>query len=77
MTTFLASRKYWSDVIERAIKTAAQIAAATLTANATGLLDADWSAVASVAGLGALLSVLTSVGSGYVGDDSAHLGTLE
>ena len=46
----------------RAIKTFAQSAVALITAQATGLLDVDWAALASVSGLAALVSVLTSLG---------------
>lgn len=71
--TFLTRRRFWSSSIERAVKTIAQTAVATITANATGLLDADWTTTASVAGLAGLVSLLTSIGSGYVGDDSPSL----
>ena len=46
----------------RAVKTFAQSAVALITAQATGLLDVDWQALASVSGLAALVSVLTSLG---------------
>lgn len=46
----------------RAVKTFAQSAVALITAQATGLLDVDWEALASVSGLAALVSVLTSLG---------------
>ncbi len=68
--SFLNDRRFWIQSAERAVKTFAQTAVATITANATGLLDADWTTTASVSGLAALVSLLTSVGSGYVGDDS-------
>ena len=71
--SFLTSRHYWAETIERAVKTIAQTAVATITANATGLLDADWITVGSVSGLAGLVSVLTSIGSGCVGDDSPSL----
>lgn len=64
---------FWKDAFERAVKTFAQAAVAVLTANATGLLDADWVTVASVAGLAAVVSVLTSVGSGAVTHGDASL----
>lgn len=71
--TFLARSSFWVQTAERAVKTVAQTAVATITANATGLLDADWVTIGSVSGLAGLVSVLTSVGSGYVGDDSPSL----
>lgn len=60
--------QFWKDAGERAVKTFAQAAVALLTAGATGLLGIDWQQVVSVAGLAALVSVLTSVGSDYVGE---------
>lgn len=67
------TRKFLTETIERAVKTFAQSAAALLVGNGVGLLDVDWLGVGSVSGLAALVSVLTSVGSGYVGDDSPSL----
>ncbi|MFV0411122.1 MAG: holin [Paracoccus sp. (in: a-proteobacteria)] len=69
--SFLAEKPFWIQSIERAVKTVAQTAVATITANATGLLDADWLTVGSVSGLAGLVSLLTSIGSGYVGDDDS------
>ncbi len=59
-------KKFVLASIERAIKTFAQAAVAFLAAGATGLIDVDWVQLASVAGLAALVSILTSVGSGAV-----------
>ena len=56
-----ADKQFWYDTIDRAVATFAQAAVATLTAGVTGLLDIDPAQVASVAGLAALVSVLTSV----------------
>ena len=67
------TKKFWKDAGERAVKTGAQSAVSVLGANATGLLDADWLTVASVAGLAAVVSLLTSIGSGAVTDGSASL----
>jgi len=55
------TKTFWIQALERAVKTAAQSALALLTANGTGLLDIDWTALGSVAGLAAVASVLTSV----------------
>lgn len=55
---------FWKGAVERAIKTFAQAGGAFLAAGATGLLDVNWEQGASVAGLAALLSLLTSVASG-------------
>ena len=47
---------------ERAIKTVAQTALATIAADQViGVLDVDWLTVASVAALAGILSLLTSV----------------
>ena len=58
------SLAFWFAALERAVKTFAQTAAAMLVAAGSGLLDADWGTVVSVAGMAAVVSVLTSVGSG-------------
>jgi hypothetical protein len=60
------SAAFWKASAERAVKTFAQAFAAYLVAEATGILDIDWTTGASVAGLATLLSVLTSVGSDVV-----------
>ena len=52
---------FWKGALERAIKTVAQVAAAVLAAGATGILDADWVGVASIAGLAGVASLLTSI----------------
>lgn len=70
------TKKFWKDTAERAVKTFAQSLAAVMTAGATGVLDVDWVNALSVSLLATLVSVLTSVGSGYVGDDSASAITL-
>lgn len=62
------TRTFWKQALERCIKTAAQAAAALLTANGTGLTDVNWGTVASVAGLAALASLLTSLVTSGVGE---------
>lgn len=59
---------FWRRAAERAVKTFAQAAGAMLAASGVGLLDAAWAETGSVAGMAALLSVLTSVASGAVGN---------
>ena len=71
--SYLTTGSFWAKTIERAVKTLAQTAVATISGNAVGLLDLDLVQVASVSGLAALLSVLTSIGSGSVGDDTPSL----
>lgn len=61
------STSFWKQTAERAVKTFAQATVAVLTAGATGLLDVDWGQAFSVAGLAAVVSVLTSVATSGVG----------
>ena len=58
--------RFWLDVSERAVKTAAQTAAGLLVAGPVGVLDVDWQQIASVAGLAMVVSVLTSIASSRV-----------
>lgn len=69
----MRTSKFWKDAFERAVKTFAQAAVAIL-ALSTGLIDVSWIEAASTAGLAALVSLLTSIGSAGVGDkESASL----
>lgn len=54
-------KQYWSYAGERAIKTVAQTALATISVGAVGIFDVDWVNVASVAALSGVMSLLTSV----------------
>jgi len=56
-----ANKKFWVDTFDRAVATFAQAAVGALTADVTGLIDVAWPGLVSVAGLAALVSVLTSV----------------
>ena len=71
--------KFWKATAERAIATAAQSAVAVLGTGAFGLLDIDAVAVLSVAGGGAVLSILKSIAAtAATGSPSAGGGeTLE
>jgi hypothetical protein len=53
--------KYWSFAGERALKTAAQTAIATIGVGVTGIFEVDWVNLLSVTALSALMSLLTSV----------------
>lgn len=64
---------FWKAAAERSVKTFAQTAAATLTAAGLGLLDVDWVALVSVAGMAGLVSLLTSIGSGAITGDGPSL----
>lgn len=56
MTTWLRA------ALVRAVKTAAQTAVALIGTTAIGVLDVDWTGLASGSALAALLSILTSLG---------------
>ena len=62
-------REYFSFAGERAVKTVAQVAIATIGVNAVGLLDVDWVQVLSVASLAGVMSLLTSVLTYNKGDE--------
>ena len=54
-------RKYLDYSVERAVKTVAQTALATIGTAAIGVLDVDWLMVLSVSALAGIMSLLTSV----------------
>jgi hypothetical protein len=66
----LLTGAFWADAAERGIRTAAEVALATLGANQIGILDADWGTAGSLAGMAAVLSLLASVVAGSGGDPS-------
>ena len=59
---------FFKSLVERALKTFCQTLAAVLTAGALDLFSVAWLPAISTAGMAALLSVLTSVGSAPWGD---------
>lgn len=63
-----ATGAFWSDAIERAVRTAAQAALAVIGAGTMGLLAVDWGTLGSVSGLAAVVSLLTSLAAGGTGD---------
>jgi len=68
----LTTKTFWADAGERAIKTFAQVAGATILASGVlGLLDLNYIQVLSISGLGSLLSLLTSIGSAGVGNSNS------
>ncbi|MFK4838822.1 holin [Lactococcus petauri] len=70
------TKTFLKDILERAVKTFAQSMVAVMTAGATGILDVDWINALSVSLLATIVSVLTSIGSGTVGDQSASIINL-
>jgi hypothetical protein len=64
-----ASKSFWQGTLERTISTVAQSAIASLSVDAVisgGLSAVHWGAVASVAGLAGLLTVLKALAAGQV-----------
>lgn len=61
------------DIAERAVKTFAQSLVAVGLAGATDLLSVDWVNALSIAGLATLVSVLTSIASSKIGDNTASI----
>jgi hypothetical protein len=54
-------KRFWNYSAERATKTFAQTALATMSVGAVGIMDIDWLNVLSVASLSLVMSLLTSV----------------
>lgn len=52
---------FWREAVERAVKTAAQVALAFFVVGTTDLLSVDWLAVASGVGVAVIASLLTSI----------------
>ena len=58
----ILSKEFWAYAGERAIKTVAQAALATIAASELiGIFDIDWTAVLSVSALAGIASILTSI----------------
>lgn len=73
----LATAAFWQAAGERSAKTFAQTLAALLIADGTGLLDSAWLPRLSAAGMAALISVLTSIGSDAATGDGPSLTGVE
>lgn len=58
---------FWRDVLERAVKTAAQFALVGGLADVTDVLVLEWQQVAAAAGAGFVVSVATSLASAPFG----------
>lgn len=53
--------QYWNYAGERAIKTVAQTAIATIGTGAIGIVDVDWLNIASVSAMAGVMSLLMSI----------------
>lgn len=60
--------RFWKRTIEISIASVAESAVAIISAAGLGILDVDWIAVASVAGLAGVVAILKAVGASVVGD---------
>ena len=54
-------RRYFNYATERAVKTIAQTALATIGGTALGVMDVNWISVLSISALAGIMSLLTSV----------------
>lgn len=54
-------KKYFDYATERAVKTLAQTALATIGGTALGVMDVNWISVLSISALAGIMSLLTSV----------------
>ena len=70
-------REWGAAALTRAIKTAAQTAVALIGTGAVGFTDLDWVRIASVAGVAAVLSLLTSIATDLPEVDGAQVGAGE
>jgi hypothetical protein len=60
--TLMDKLKAYADYsVERAVKTCAQVALATIGVTAVGIIEVDWVQVLSVSALAGVMSLLTSV----------------
>ena len=69
--------KFFKDLAERAVKTFCQSLIAVGLAGATDLLSVDWLNALSVAGLATLISVLMSIASLSIGDETASVVNVQ
>lgn len=67
-------REWLSATANRAVRTFAQSAAALIGSGALGFTDLDWARIASVSGVAAVVSVLTSIVTDLPEVDGAQVG---
>ena len=67
-------REWGAAALTRALKTAAQTAVALIGTGAVGFTDLDWVRIASVSGVAAVLSLLTSIATALPEVDGAQIG---
>lgn len=65
------TKLFWSDTLERAVKTFAQTLVALLGAESFNVLQEDWKVKLSVAGGATLVSILTSIASAGTGNSAS------
>lgn len=65
--SFLTSKNFWMDVLERAVKTSAQFVVSGAGGNQLGLTDLSLPQIGSLALGGAMVSVVTSLVSAPMG----------
>jgi hypothetical protein len=58
---YFTTKAFWKEAANRAVATAAQAALGAITADAAGVLTADWKAMAVTAAGAAVFSILTSL----------------
>jgi hypothetical protein len=68
---------FWKAAFERAIKTFAQVFVGFIVIGQTSAAGLDWANAASIAGVAALASVLTSLVSDKIGDNGPSLAGEE
>ena len=68
----MGTKMYWREVVDRAVRTAAQSAALVFGADQVNALNANWADVAGFAAGGAVLSVLSSLALGGVTGEAAE-----
>jgi len=68
MTRTVYGSQFWIKTSERALKTFAQVAAALVGGDRLNWLTLDWWTILKLSAVGAVLSILTSIGSRNLGN---------